>query len=137
MTSLKYLNNIVCQLSLLENHENDVSITGVYGYADAKVNSKMSLPKDLSDSEEVRVSYVNENFTDFNDKVLKFVKNDKKVLVIVVSDFSQIFDEVIKAVSQEGNDDVIAYYAWNESSSVTSLSQNNDGLLARGSKVNV
>ena len=83
----------------------------------------MSLPKDLSDSEEVRVSYVNENFTDFNDKVLKFVKNDEKVLVIVVSDFSQIFDEVIKAVSQEGNDDVIAYYAWNESSSVTSLSE--------------
>jgi uncharacterized protein YtpQ (UPF0354 family) len=83
----------------------------------------MSLPKDLSDSEEVRVSYVNENFTDFNDKVLKFVKNDEKVLVIVVSDFPQIFDEVIKAVSQEGNDDVIAYYAWNESSSVTLLSE--------------
>ena len=112
------------KLSLLGNHENDVSITGVYGYLDAKVNSKMSLPKDLSDSEEVRVSYVNENFTDFNDKVLKFVKNDDKVLVIVVSDFSQIFDAVIKAVSQEGNDDVIAYYAWNESSSVTSLSEN-------------
>ena len=111
------------KLSLLGNHENDVSITGVYGYLDAKVNSKMSLPKDLSDSEEVRVSYVNENFTDFNDKVLKFVKNDDKVLVIVVSDFSQIFDAVIKAVSQEGNDDVIAYYAWNESSSVTSLSE--------------
>ena len=54
---------------------------------------------------------------------MKFVKNDEKVLVIVVSDFSQIFDEVIKAVSQEGNDDVIAYYAWNESSSVTSLSE--------------
>ena len=91
----------------------------------------MSLPKDLSDSEEVRVSYVNENFTDFNDKVLKFVKNDEKVLVIVVSDFSQIFDEVIKAVSQEGNDDVIAYYAWNESSSVTSLSQNTSTLLRK------
>ena len=93
------LNNIVYQLYLLENHENDVSITGVYGYVDAKVNSKMSLPKDLSDSEEVRVSYVNENFTDFHDKVLKFVKNDDKVLVIVVSDFPQIFDAVIKTVS--------------------------------------
>ena len=83
----------------------------------------MSLPKDLSDSEEVRVSYVNGNFTDFNDKVLKFVKNDEKVLVIVVSDFPQIFDAVIKTVSQEGNDDVITYYAWNEPSSVTSLSE--------------
>ena len=100
-----------------------MSVTGAYGFVDSKVNSKMSLPKDLSDSEEVRVSYVNENFTDFHDKVLKFVKNDDKGLVIVVSDFPQIFDAVIKTVSQEGNDDVITYYAWNESSSVTSLSE--------------
>ena len=98
-----------------------MSVTGAYGFVDSKVNSKMSLPKDLSDSEEVRVSYVNENFTDFHDKVLKFVKNDDKVLVIVVSDFPQIFDAVIKTVSQEGNDDVITYYAWNEPSSVTLL----------------
>ena len=110
------------QLNLLGlGHENDVSVTGAYGFVDSKVNSKMSLPKDLSDSEEVRVSYVNENFTDFHDKVLKFVKNDDKVLVIVVSDFPQIFDAVIKTVSQEGNDDVITYYAWNEPSSVTLL----------------
>ena len=50
--------------------------------------------------EEVKVFNVNESLTGFQENVLSYVKNDKKVLVIVVSDFSQIFDNVKETISQ-------------------------------------
>ena len=54
---------------------------------------------DLSPSvEDVKVFYVNESLTGFQENVLNYVRNDKKVLVIVVSDFSQIFDNVKEAI---------------------------------------
>ena len=48
--------------------------------------------------EEVKAFHVNESLTGFQENVLNFVRNDKKVLVIVVSDFSQIFDNVKEAI---------------------------------------
>ena len=48
--------------------------------------------------EDVKVFNVNESLTGFQENVLNFVRNDKKVLVIVVSDFSQIFDNVKEAM---------------------------------------
>ena len=77
----------------------DVAVTGIHGYVDATVNSKMTIPMDLSPSvEDVKVFYVNESLTGFQENVLNYVRNDKKVLVIVVSDFSQIFDNVKEAI---------------------------------------
>ena len=72
----------------------------------------MSRPVDLTESvEEAKVCYVDENLTGFEDKVLKLVKNEKKVLIIVVSDFSPISDLVISKIAP---DDVIVHLAWNE-----------------------
>ena len=77
----------------------DVAVSGIHGYVDATVNSKMTIPMDLSPSvEDVKVFYVNESLTGFQENVLNYVRNDKKVLVIVVSDFSQIFDNVKEAI---------------------------------------
>ena len=54
---------------------------------------------DLSPSVEVvKIFNVNESLSGFQENVLSYVKNDKKVLVIVVSDFSQIFDNVKDAI---------------------------------------
>ena len=72
----------------------------------------MSRPVDLTESvEEVQVCYVDENLTGFEDKVLKLVENEKKVLIIVISDFSQSFDLVRSKIAQN---DVIVHGAWNE-----------------------
>ena len=77
----------------------DVAVTGIHGYIDATVNSQMTIPMDLCPSvEDVKVFNVNESLTGFQENVLNFVRNDKKVLVIVVSDFSQIFDNVKEAM---------------------------------------
>ena len=77
----------------------DVAVSGIHGYVDATVNSKMIIPMDLSPSvEDVKVFNVNESLTGFQENVLNYVRNDKKVLVIVVSDFSQIFDNVKEAI---------------------------------------
>ena len=77
----------------------DVAVSGIHGYVDATVNSKMTIPMDLSPSvEDVKVFNVNESLTGFQENVLNYVRNDKKVLVIVVSDFSQIFDNVKEAI---------------------------------------
>ena len=77
----------------------DVAVTGIHGYVDATVNSKMTIPMDLCPSvEEVKVFNINENLTGFQENVLNYVKNDKKVLVIVVSDFSQMFDNIKEAI---------------------------------------
>ena len=77
----------------------DVAVTGIHGYVDATVNSKMTIPMDLSPSvEEVKVFNVNESLNGFQENVLNYVKNDKKVLVIVVSDFSQMFDNIKEAI---------------------------------------
>ena len=77
----------------------DVAVSGIHGYVDATVNSKITIPMDLSPSvEDVKVFNVNESLTGFQENVLNYVKNDKKVLVIVVSDFSQIFDNVKEAI---------------------------------------
>ena len=87
----------------------DVAVTGIHGYIDATVNSKITIPMDLSPSvEEVNIFNVNESLTGFQENVLSYVKKDKKVLVIVVSDFSQIFDNVKETISKgqeilEGN----------------------------------
>ena len=90
----------------------EVAITGVHGYVDATVNSMMSRPVDLTESvEEVKVCYVDEHLTSFQDNILKLVQNEKKVLVIVVSDFSQIFDLVRSKIADH---DVIVHGAWNE-----------------------
>ena len=72
----------------------------------------MSRPIDLIETvEEAKVCYVDENLTSFEDKVLKLVQNEKKVLIIVVSDFSPISDLVISKLAQ---DDVIVHLAWND-----------------------
>ena len=72
----------------------------------------MSRPVDLTESvEKVQVCYVDENLTGFEDKVLILVENEKKVLIIIISDFSQIFDLVRSKIAQ---DDVIVHGAWNE-----------------------
>jgi hypothetical protein len=72
----------------------------------------MSRPVDLTESvEKVQVCYVDENLTGFEDKVLILVENEKKVLIIVISDFSQSFDLVRSKIAQ---DDVIVHGAWNE-----------------------
>jgi hypothetical protein len=78
----------------------------------ATVNSMMSMPVDLVESvEEVKVCNLDENLTSFQNEVLKLVENEKKVLIIVVSDFSPIFDLVISKIAQ---DDLIVHTAWNE-----------------------
>ena len=72
----------------------------------------MSRPVDLTESvEEAKVCYVDEHLTSFQDNVLKLVQNEKKVLIIVVSDFSQIFDLVRSKIADH---DVIVHGAWNE-----------------------
>ena len=78
----------------------------------ATVNSMMSMPVDLVESvEEVKVCNLDENLTGFQNEILKLVENEKKVLIIVVSDFSPIFDLVISKIAQ---DDVVVHTAWNE-----------------------
>ena len=81
------------------NHESnvhEVTITGVHGYMNATVNSTMSRPVDLVDSvEETTVCNLDENLANFQDTVLKLVQNEKKVLIIVVSDEEAIFDLVL------------------------------------------
>ena len=95
-----------------ESNVHEVAITGVHGYVNATVNSRMSRPVDLTESvEEAKVCYVDENLTGFQDKVLKLVKHEKKVLIIVVSDFPAIFDIVRSKIAQN---DVIVHGAWNE-----------------------
>ena len=90
----------------------EVAITGVHGYVNATVNSTMSRPVDLVESvEEAKVCNLDENLTNFQDEVLTLVQNEKKVLIIVVSDFSPISDLVISKISQ---DDVIVHLAWND-----------------------
>ena len=90
----------------------EVAITGVHGYVNATVNSRMTRPVDLTESVEVaKVCYLDENLTNFQDEVLHLVQNEKKVLIIVVSDFSQIFDLVKSKIAQN---DVIVHGAWNE-----------------------
>ena len=90
----------------------EVAITGVHGYVNATVNSRMTRPVDLTESvEEAKVCYLDENLTNFQDEVLHLVQNEKKVLIIVVSDFSQIFDLVKSKIAQN---DVIVHGAWNE-----------------------
>ena len=55
----------------------------------------MCRPVDLTESvEDAKVCYLDENLTSFETRVLKWVKNEKKVLIIVVSDFPAIFDLV-------------------------------------------
>ena len=78
----------------------------------ATVNSTMSRPVDLVESvQEVKVCNLDENLTNFQDKVLEFVQNEKKVLIIVVSDEEPIFDLVRDQIAQ---DDVIVHTAGNE-----------------------
>ena len=90
----------------------EVAITGVHGYVNATVNSKMSRPVDLIESvEEAKVCNLDENLTSFEDEVLKLVQNEKKVLIIVVSDEKAIFDLVISKIAQN---DVIIHTAWIE-----------------------
>ena len=90
----------------------EVAITGVHGYVNATVNSTMSRPVDLVESvEEAKVCNLDENLTSFEEKVLKLVKKEKKVLIIVVSDEELIFDLVISKIAP---DDVIVHTAWNE-----------------------
>ena len=89
----------------------EVAITGVNGIH-TTVNSTMSRPVDMVESvEEVKVCNLDENLTSFPDKVLKLVQNEKKVLIIVVSDEKSIFDLVISKIAQ---DDVIVHSAWND-----------------------
>ena len=72
----------------------------------------MALPVDLCESvEEVKVWHTDENLSDFQEKVLPFVANDAKVLVIVVSDLPHTFDLVMSKISP---DDVILYHESNE-----------------------
>ena len=72
----------------------------------------MCRPLDLTESvEEAKVCYLDENLTSFETRVLKWVKNEKKVLIIVVSDFSAIFDLVKGQIAQ---DDVIVHGARND-----------------------
>ena len=90
----------------------EVAITGVHGYMNATVNSTMSRPVDLVESvQEVKVCNLDEDLTSFQDEVLELVQNEKKVLIIVVSDFSPVFDLVMSKIAQ---DDVIVHGAWNE-----------------------
>ena len=90
----------------------DVSITGVHGYMNATVNSTMSRPVDLVESvQEVKVCNLDEDLTSFQDEVLELVQNEKKVLIIVVSDEEPIFGLVRDQIAQ---DDVIVHTAWNE-----------------------
>ncbi len=100
------LNQILNQLLITGNglstdNGQDVAVTGIHGYVDATVNSQMTIPMDLCPSVEgVKIFNVNESLTGFQENILSYVKNDKKVLVIVVSDFSQIFDNVKEIISQ-------------------------------------
>ena len=97
---------------MADDNVHEVTITGVHGYVNATVNSMMSRPVDLIESvEEPKVCHLDENLTSFQENVLKLVQNDKKVLIIVVSDFSPIFDLVISKISQ---DDLIVHTAWTE-----------------------
>ena len=60
----------------------EVAITGVHGYVNATVNSRMTRPVDLTESVEVaKVCYLDENLTNFQDEVLHLVQNEKKVLI--------------------------------------------------------
>ena len=78
----------------------------------ATVNSTMSRPVDLVESvQEVKVCNLDENLTNFPDKVLELVQNELKVLIIVVSDEKPIFELVRDQIAQ---DDVIVHTAWNE-----------------------
>ena len=95
-----------------EDNVQEVAITGVHGYVNATVNSRMCRPLDLTESvEEAKVCYLDENLTSFETRVLKWVKNEKKVLIIVVSDFSAIFDLVKGQIAQ---DDLIVHGARND-----------------------
>ena len=72
----------------------------------------MCRPVDLTESvEEAKVCYLDENLTSFETRVLKWVKNEKKVLIIVVSDEEPIFGLVRDQIAQ---DDVIVHGAWND-----------------------
>ena len=72
----------------------------------------MCRPVDLTESvEEAKVCYLDENLTSFDTRVLKWVNNEKNVLIIVVSDFPAMFDLVKVQIAQ---DDVIVHGAWND-----------------------
>merc|ERR1712051_1138022 len=60
---------------------------------------------------EVEVCNLDENLTSFQDDILELVKNEKKVLIIVVSDEEPIFGLVRDQIAQ---DNVIVHTAWNE-----------------------
>ena len=62
-----------------EDNVHEVAITGVHGYVNATVNSRMCRPVDLTESvEEAKVCYLDENLTSFETRVLKWVKNEKR-----------------------------------------------------------
>ena len=64
-------------------HEITVSGGGA-AYTNNKTSSRLALPIDLSESvEEVQVVYGDEALSGFKRKVLKLVKNEQKVLIIV------------------------------------------------------
>ena len=72
----------------------------------------MSRPVDLIESvEEPKVCHLDENLTSFQGEVLELVQNERKVLIIVVSDEEPIFGIVRDQIPQ---DDVIVHTAWNE-----------------------
>ena len=107
-----------------ERVEHQVSVTGIHGYVHAKVNSSMILPVDLCESvEEVKVWHTDENLLDFQEKVLPFVEKEAKVLVIVVSDLSNIFDLVM---SKMFVDEVILYDESNEEEALQWITGNSE-----------
>ena len=78
----------------------------------ATVNSTMSRPVDLIESvQEVKVCNLDENLTGFQDQVLELVQNEKKVLIIAVSD-EELLSRLVR--DQIAQDDVIVHTAWNE-----------------------
>ena len=118
-----FLNNEI-EKSGSERSEHDVSVTGIHGYVNAKVNSRMALPVDMCESvEEVKVWETDENLSDFQEKVLPFVKNDAKVLVIVVSDLSHTFDLVMSKIPP---DQAILYHESNEREALKWITRESD-----------
>ena len=64
----------------------NIEVSGSGGdYITGKVSSKLALPIDLSESvEEVRLIHEDANLSNFQTSVLNLVKNDQKVLIILV-----------------------------------------------------
>ena len=84
----------------------------------------MTLPVDLCESvEEVKVWHTDENLLDFQEKVLPCVEKEAKVLVIVVSDLSNIFDLVM---SKMFVDEVILYDESNEEEALQWITGNSE-----------